>query len=70
MITFNDSYPSTAGPIVHTLPLFHKLKILTIYDIYKLQVGKVVFENVNEIGPSLSNVNVTRATEDHAHHTR
>ena len=25
-ITFNDSYPIAAGPLVHT-PLFHELKI-------------------------------------------
>ena len=51
MITFNVSYPSTAGPLVHTPSLF-------------------VFETVNEIDPSLSNVKFTRAIEVHDCYTR
>ena len=50
MITFNDNYPPIPGPLAHMPPLFHKLKMLKIYDIYKLQVGKFVFVSVNDIG--------------------
>ena len=41
------------GALVKALPLFHRLKILTIFDIYNLQVGKLVFESINEIGPTV-----------------
>ena len=70
MITFNDNYPTIPGPLTHTPPLFHKLKMLKIYDIYKLQVGKFVFESVNDIGPSQSIIKFTRASEIHDHNTR
>ena len=41
MATYNDSHP-TSGPLSHTPPLFFKLKILNIFDIYKLQLAKLV----------------------------
>ena len=53
MATYSDSYPATPGPLVHTPPLFHKLKVLTIFDIYKLQLGKLIYESVNDIGPTI-----------------
>ena len=34
MATYNDIYPATPGPLAHTPPLFYKLKVLTIFDIY------------------------------------
>ena len=43
--TYNDS-PPVIGPLAHT-PLFFKLKILNIFDIYKLQLGKLVNQSVN-----------------------
>ena len=66
----HDNYPSIPGPLIHTPPLFLKLKILTIYDIYKLQVGKFVFESVNNIGPSQQIIKFNRASEIHNHNTR
>ena len=36
LVTNKDKYPSVPGPLTHTTPLFHELKILTIFDIYKL----------------------------------
>ena len=70
MITFKDNYPTVPGPLAHTPPLFHKLKMLKIYDIYKVQVGNFVFESVNDIGPSQSIIKFTRASEIHDHDTR
>ena len=51
MATYNDSHP-TSGPLSHTPPLFFKLKILNIFDIYKLQLAKLVHESINIIGPA------------------
>ena len=51
MATFNDALPEIPGALTKALPLFYRLKILTIFDIYKLQVGKLVFESFNNIGP-------------------
>ena len=70
MATFNDSYPIIPGPLVHSPPLFQKLGLLTIFDIYKLQVGKLVYESVNKLGPAHTIIKFTRASEVHCHNTR
>ena len=70
MATFNDNYPAIPGPLTHTPPLFYKLNVLTIFDIYKLQVGKFVFESVNNLGPSQNIIKYTRSSEVHNHNTR
>ena len=44
MATYNDS-PHVIGTLAHTPPLFFKLKILNIFDIYKLQLGKLVHQS-------------------------
>ena len=64
MATYNDSYPATSGPLVHTPPLFHKLKVLTIFNIYKLQLGKLIYESINDVGPTNKVIMYTRASED------
>ena len=70
MATYNDKYPATPGPLVHTPPLFYKLKVLTIFDIYKVQLGKLIYESVNDIGPTNKVIIYTRASEMHSHNTR
>ena len=70
MITYNDNFPIIPGPLVHTPPLFRKLNMLKIYDIYSLQVGNFVYESINNIGHSQSVINFIRASEIHAHNTR
>ena len=70
IITFNDNFPIIPGPLVPTFPLFHKLKMLKIYDIYKLQVGNFVFESINNIGHSQSVINYTTVSDIHDHNTR
>ena len=71
MATFNkDGYPTIPGPLTHTPPLFHKLKILTIYEIFKLQLGLLVFESINNIGPSNNLIKFTRVSEIYNHETR
>ena len=59
-------------PLVHLLtpPLFHKLKVLTIFDIFKLQLGKLIYESVNNIGPTNKVIIYTMAPEIHSHNTR
>ena len=68
MSTFNDNYPIIPGPLAHTPPLFHQLNILTIFDIFKLQLGIFVYENINGIGPlnSIMQFNKTANLHDHA----
>ena len=70
MITYNDNYPTIPGPLAHSPPLFHKLNMLNIYDIYNLQAGKFVFESLNNIGPAQSIIKFVRASEIHDHNTR
>ena len=70
MATYNDTYPDVPGPLSHTLPLFHRLKILIIFDIFKLQLDKLVYESINHIGPSHNIIQFTRSNEIHDHNTR
>ena len=70
MATYNDCYPVTPGPLVHTPPLFYMLKLLTVFDIYKVQLGKLIYESINSIGPTNKIVIYTRANEIHSHNTR
>ena len=49
LLTFNDVYPSTPGPLSPTEPIFVKLNALKVDDIYKHQVSKVVFKCINRI---------------------
>ena len=44
LVTFND-------PIFHSLPLFKQLEILTIFDVFKVETSKFVFESLNRINP-------------------
>ena len=65
MATSNDGYPDVPGTLAHTIPLFNQMKILTIFDIYRLQLGKLVFEMINKIGPSV--IKFTLASHIHHH---
>ena len=69
LATFNELYPPIPGPLVHTPPLFHKLNLLNIFDIYKLQVGKLVYDSLNNIGPVQGIISYMRASELHSHVT-
>ena len=51
MATFNDGFSSSIGQLVHTPPLFHKLKLLTIFDIFYLQLGIIIYQSINGLGP-------------------
>ena len=53
MATYNDSYPENPGPLVHSFPLFKQLEIITIFDIFRLQLGKLIYDNIKNIGPKL-----------------
>ena len=70
LVTFNDTFPSEYRPLSHTPPLFQKLNILNIFDIFKIQIGKVVYESLNCIGPMKKIIKFTRASEVHTHNTR
>ena len=61
MATYNDNFPVEPGPLQHTPPLFYKLKLLTIFDIFNLQLGKLVFDSINNIGPTNLIIQFTRA---------
>ena len=58
------------GTFIHTPPLFHKLNIMNIFDIYKLQIGLVIYESTNNIGPINSIINLPKADEIHQYNTR
>ena len=66
MAAYNDGSP-VAGPLTHTPPLFHKRKLLTIVDVYKFQLGKLVYESVNGKGPANKVIKFASASESHHH---
>ena len=69
MATYNNS-PPVIGPLARTPPLFFKPKILNIFDIYKLQLGKLVHQSVNVICPAHKVIKFKLASELHCHNTR
>ena len=69
MATYNDS-PPTSGQLSHTPPLFFKLKILNIFDIYKLQLAKLVHESINIIGLAHRLIKFNLASDVHCYETR
>ena len=62
LATFMDFFPLIPGPLEHTPPLFYKLNLLNIFDIYKFQLGKLVFDSLNNIGPIQGIHNFTRTS--------
>ena len=48
--TFEDDLPVIPGPLTHTPPLFYKLGLLDIYDLYNFQLGQITYKAVNNIG--------------------
>ena len=70
LATFKDFYPVIPGPLEHTPPLFYKLNLLNIFVIYNLQVGKLVYDSLNQLGPIQGILNFTSASEIHSHSTR
>ena len=65
LVTNKEKCPSVPGPLAHTPPLFHELKILTIFDIYRFQVGKLFYESLNSTGPSNQVIKLTKVSEMH-----
>ena len=43
VITFNDKLPLVPGPLHPANPLFYEMEILKIYDVFKLQLAKFIF---------------------------
>ena len=43
IITHNDHFPSVPGPLHPSDPLFYKLEILKVHNVFKLQVSKFIF---------------------------
>ena len=70
MATFNDRLLSSIGQLVHTPPLFHKLKLLTIFDIFYLQLGIIIYQSINGLGPVNRVIKFTFALDIHNHETR
>ena len=49
LLTFNDVYPTTPDPLIPTEPIFAKLNVLMVDDIYNHQVSKFVFKCIYRI---------------------
>ena len=47
LMTFNNICPTVPGPLIPSDPIFIKLDILKVMDIYKFQVSKCI----NKIAP-------------------
>ena len=66
LVTFKDFYPVIPGSLEHTPPLFYKLNLLNIFDIF----DKLVYGSLNNLGPIQGILKFTRASEIHRHSTR
>ena len=52
LMTYNDKYPATYGPLISSDPIFTKLEILKVSEIYKYQVAKLIYNCINAIAPA------------------
>ena len=68
--TFNDGFHILPGPLAHTPPLFHKLNLLNIFKIFELQLGKLVYESINGLGPTNDVINFFLTSDIHCYYTR
>ena len=53
IIIYNDMLPSVPGPLQPPTPLFHKMDILKIYDVFQLQLAKFIFNCIHLNVPSI-----------------
>ena len=53
IITYNDRLPSVPGPLRPSTPLFHKMDISKIYDVFQLQLAKFIFNCIHLNVPSI-----------------
>ena len=53
IITFNDTLPPVPGPLQPSTPLFYKLDILKIYDVFKRQLAKFISNCIHLNVPSI-----------------
>ena len=52
LITYNDTLPEVPGPLAQSQPLFKELEILTIFQLFKVETAKFVFDCLNGSKPS------------------
>jgi len=69
LISNKDKFPNEHGPLTHSPPLFFQLKLLTIYDIFKLQLAKFTYNSINGVYP-YTMFRFTAASELHNYRTR
>ena len=59
---------TSEGPYTHSPPLFQQVKLLNIFDIHRLKLGKFVYEIFNNQNPMLIEFN--KSSNIHYHETR
>lgn len=52
LILFEDGFPRQGGALTHSEPLFKNLEILIVYDIFKVEVVKFVYDSIKLVNPS------------------
>ena len=71
MATYRDRQQIFPIPLLaHSKQLFKSLDILTVHDIYKLQLGLIVYKAINKIGPSQNFLKFKFAQNIHDYNTR
>ena len=53
IITYDDNLPIMPGPLHRSTPLFYNMEILKIYDVFKLQLAKFIFDCLHLNTPSI-----------------
>jgi len=69
ILSYNDTVINIHGARAHSPPLFYQLKLLTIFDIFKLQISKFSYNSMNGLSP-YTMFRFTPAAEIHHHQTR
>ena len=71
MMSFNDlNYSDNNSQLVHSAPLFKKLNILRINEIFEFQIIRFVYDCLHKISPTQFHEWFTLSTDVHDHATR
>ena len=70
LMTNNDHYPDTPGPLVPSNPIFKRLELLKVEDVFNLQINKFIFKCLNLTTPPNFSNWFTLRTEVHKYNTR
>lgn len=69
-MSFNDNAYGYNGPLAHTAPIYKKLNILKVNDVFQYQIIRFVYDSLNKISPYQFHDWFIMNSNNHDHATR